>query len=71
MFHTTFRAVFTLLPFIVVVAMFAKAFNEGDVDGLLMVAKAIIGMAVGVGFLFLTSYLYHQKDKVEGDDLAP
>lgn len=71
MFHTIFRAVFTSLPFIVVVAMFAKAFNEGDVDGLFMVAKAIIGMAVGVGFLFLTSYLYHQKDKVEGDDLVP
>ncbi len=71
MFHTTFRAVFTLLPFIVVVAMFAKAFNEGGVDDLFMVAKAIIGMAVGIGFLFLIAYLYYQKDKIENGDSLP
>jgi len=71
LFHTIFRAVFTSLPFIVVVAMFGKAFNEGGVDGLFMVAKATIGMAVGVGFLFLIARLYYQKDKIESGDSLP
>lgn len=65
MIHTIFRIVFTTLPLVVIVAMFTKSFNDNGVDGLIMVAKAVTGMAVGVGFLFLIAYLYREKDKLE------
>ncbi len=69
-FHRAFRFVFTITPFILVSLMFFKMYEEKGLKGILIVFNSLLGMGVGVGFLFLIAYLFYQKDKQQNKSIT-
>tara|TARA_Y100000310_G_scaffold207813_1_gene208339 strand:- start:683 stop:832 length:150 start_codon:yes stop_codon:yes gene_type:complete len=45
-------------------------YEEKGLKGILIVFNSLLGMGVGVGFLFLIAYLFYQKDKQQNKSIT-
>jgi hypothetical protein len=63
MFDKIFRIAFTLTPFILIFLMLQKMYLERGFNGVLIVTKSLIFMAIGVGLLGLIAYSAYKNSK--------